>query len=60
MSGSGSTKVTPPASCELCGKRAELRPYGPRGESICFACGMKNEEVTERAALRELFGEQIQ
>lgn len=32
--------------CELCGKSAELRPYGPNGESICFECGMKDEETT--------------
>ena len=32
--------------CELCGKVAECRPYGPNGEDICFECGMKNEEVT--------------
>lgn len=33
--------------CELCGKIAELRPYGKNGENICFQCGMKNEEDTE-------------
>ncbi len=32
--------------CELCGKKAELRPYGPNGESICFDCGMKDEKIT--------------
>jgi hypothetical protein len=34
--------------CDLCGKIAELRPYGPNGEAICFECGMKNIEVTQR------------
>jgi hypothetical protein len=33
-----------PAKCELCGKVEELRPYGPNGESVCFACGMKDEK----------------
>jgi hypothetical protein len=33
--------------CELCGKKAELRPYGPKGESICFECGMIDEETTK-------------
>ena len=43
------------ASCEFCGKVAELRPYGPKGERICFACGMLNLEVTRRRA-SEFFG----
>lgn len=34
--------------CDLCGKIAELRPYGPKGECICYECGMKNEEETQR------------
>lgn len=29
--------------CELCGKIAECRPYGPNGEDICHECGMKDE-----------------
>lgn len=33
--------------CEICGKVAELRPYGPNGENICFSCGMKDEETTK-------------
>jgi hypothetical protein len=35
-------------TCELCGKKAELRPYGLGGKSICFACGMKDEETTKK------------
>jgi hypothetical protein len=31
--------------CDLCGKIAELRPYGPNGECVCFECGMKDEEA---------------
>jgi len=34
--------------CQLCGKEAELRPYGPNGEWICFECGMKDEETTKK------------
>lgn len=34
--------------CELCGKIDELRPYGPNKENICFACGMKDQETTDR------------
>jgi len=36
-----------PGKCELCGSVAELRPYGPNRENICFECGMKNRETTE-------------
>ena len=34
--------------CELCYKYAELRPYGPNGERLCFECAMKDEETTKR------------
>ena len=37
----------PVEKCELCGKVAELRPYGEHGENICFQCGMKNPEATK-------------
>ena len=36
-----------PQQCDLCGKVAELRPYGPNGECVCFECGMKNEEAAK-------------
>ena len=32
-----------PQQCDLCGVVAELRPYGPRGECVCFDCGMRDE-----------------
>lgn len=38
----------PPGRCDLCGVVEETRPYGPNGEEVCFACGMKNEEATKR------------
>jgi hypothetical protein len=34
--------------CELCGKEAETRPYGPNGERVCFECGQKNPEAIQR------------
>jgi hypothetical protein len=34
--------------CELCSKVAELRPYGPNKEWICFECGMKDEEAAKK------------
>lgn len=42
------TGPTDPNACELCGKVADLRPYGPNGESICFQCGMKDEATTKK------------
>lgn len=42
--------------CQLCGKTEECRPYGPNGENICFDCGMKNKEQTERMMNKMLFG----
>lgn len=43
--------------CELCGIVAETRPYGPRGERICYPCGKKDPKTTERQMNRVLFGE---
>jgi hypothetical protein len=34
-----------PAKCEMCGQIDELRPYGPKGENVCFDCAMKDEAV---------------
>lgn len=52
--------VEPDGVCELCRKTAETRPYGPKGERICYDCGMKNEAATERQMKRVLFGEELQ
>lgn len=38
----------PAQQCDLCGKIAELRPYGANGECVCFQCAMKDEEATRR------------
>lgn len=48
---------TPDAVCDLCGKVDELRPYGPMGENICYECGMKDEEMTDKRMNQILFGE---
>lgn len=48
--------VEEPQECELCGKMAETRPYGPNGEEVCFECGMKNPDAAD-AAFRKLLGE---
>lgn len=41
-------QVQPPGRCELCGAVDETRPYGPKGEEVCFDCGMKDEEAAKR------------
>jgi hypothetical protein len=53
VSGRGFIAVEPPGTCETCGKRAELRPYGPNGARVCFDCGMKPDNranLTRRTA----------
>lgn len=42
--------------CELCGDVAELRPYGPRGERVCYSC-MKKDEPAAQAAFSKLLDE---
>ncbi len=42
--------------CELCGKVAELRPYGPGYKNICFECGQKDIQGTEERMSNYLFG----
>ncbi len=34
--------------CDLCGEIAELRPYGPNGECICYDCGEKDPMTTKK------------
>jgi hypothetical protein len=40
--------------CELCGKMDETRPYGPKGERVCYDCGMKNRSAVDRAIAKAL------
>jgi hypothetical protein len=42
--------------CELCSKKAELRPYGKNGEWICFSCGMKDEKTTSEMFAKRING----
>ena len=42
--------------CEFCGELDELRPYGANDEWICFDCGEKNKEVTEKK-MKEMLGD---
>lgn len=45
----------PEGKCDLCGSHEELRPYGPRGEWICYSCGMKEPEETARQCQARVF-----
>ncbi len=54
MSRRGVIEQEKPDTCEMCGKTEELRPYGPKGERVCFDCGMKNPEAVFKRAWRHL------
>lgn len=58
MSGPGYISVEKPQQCDLCGKIAELRPYGPRGECVCFQCGMMNIEAARRGFAKYVLAEE--
>jgi len=45
---------TAPEKCELCGQKAELRPYGPNGKNICCDCGNKDPESTHARMIATL------
>lgn len=47
----------PPDFCEECGEFEETRPYGTGGKRICFRCGEKNPEETQRQMNIRLFGD---
>lgn len=57
MSGLGVIQQQGDECCEMCGKIDECRPYGPNGENICFDCGMKDKETTEKRMAQHIFGE---
>lgn len=56
MSGPGIIEAEGPQFCKLCGKFEETRPYGPKGEEICFDCGMKDEPATAKMFRRHVLG----
>jgi hypothetical protein len=56
MSGPGYIAAEPDRPCELCGSVEECRPYGPKGEWVCFDCGMKDPEAAERGMNRYIYG----
>lgn len=44
-------------SCHHCGKQTDLRPYGPKGEWVCFDCAFSTPE--RKAATEQQFAEQL-
>lgn len=59
MSKLGVIEVEGDGECAFCKKVDELRPYGPRGERICFDCGMENPETAKRQMGRYIYGDNI-
>jgi hypothetical protein len=57
VSGRGYIAAEKPQQCDLCGKIEELRPYGPKGEMVCFACAMKDKPAAQRAFRQHVLGE---
>lgn len=41
--------------CEFCKKVADTRPYGPKGETVCFECAMKDSKAAEEQ-FKKLYG----
>ena len=56
MSGPGVIEPEPKGVCALCLAHAETRPYGPQGQEVCFACGMKDEAAAKRGFDRYVGG----
>lgn len=44
----GEIYVEKPQQCDFCAEIRELRPYGPKGETICFKCMKKNKSAAEK------------
>ena len=50
-------EAEPELICFQCGRIAETRPYGPNGEELCYECGMKDVDTTNRMMGKVLFGD---
>jgi hypothetical protein len=48
-----------PGICVFCGQEADVRPYGPKGETLCYSCAYKahggNIEAIKEMAEKVLF-----
>lgn len=56
MSERGIISAEEPQQCDLCGVIAELRPYGPNGEKVCFECAMKDEAAAKAQFIKHVLG----
>ena len=47
-----------PQQCDICGEIKELRPYGPKGETICYECATSTPEMraSSAKAMKRLLG----
>ena len=57
MSGKGFISKEKEQKCQTCKMIRECRPYGLNGEQICYNCGLKDIETTEKMMGKHLFGE---
>lgn len=59
MSGLGVIAQQLPEVCDMCGSIDECRPYGPKGENICFDCATTkcDPEQVEKRMHNHIFGE---
>lgn len=48
-----------PQQCDQCGTIAELRPYGPGGQVICWDCAQKDPAGTEARMNHVLYGDPL-
>lgn len=53
------TEPERPQQCDMCGKIAELRPYGPDGKCICFECGQIDPVGSVQRYMKIMFDEDI-
>lgn len=58
MSGRGFIAPEGDKKCELCGAVEETRPYGPKGERVCFDCAMKDKKAAERGFTKYILGQE--
>ena len=58
MSGPGMIEAEPKGVCALCLAHEETRPYGPKGEEVCFTCGMKDEDAASRGFEKLVMGKE--
>lgn len=56
MSKKGIIEAEKKGQCNLCLQPAETRPYGPKGEEVCFPCGMKDKDAAKRGFNRLVEG----